>query len=66
MQRYFRPIPAPAVPRYSRSMTTLQTLIEMYRDLCRINAESGNVAAMTLCGIQDDINRCADGLVWGS
>ena len=38
----------------------------MVLDLVRVNRETGNAAALTLCLIQDDLNRIADGLVWGS
>lgn len=38
----------------------------MYTDLVWINRHTGNVAALTLCDLQADLNRIADGLVWGS
>ena len=43
----------------------LEELNRMAFDLVKINRETGNVAALVLCDIQADLNRIADGLVWG-
>lgn len=37
----------------------------MVLDLVAINGETGNVAACTLCEIQDDLYRIVDSLIWG-
>lgn len=44
---------------------TINTMTGMWKDLVAINGETGNVAAYTLCEIQDDLYRIVDSLIWG-
>jgi hypothetical protein len=45
--------------------TDIEVLTGMYMDILAINRATGNVAALTLCDLQADLCRIADGLVWG-